>query len=344
MAANFGLEGSVLQKESPTGSKVFNSLVSDGSTTATLDLSVPVNALVDQFDLVVEAARATSTVVKNVAQLRTNPAPPTNLGNDAHSIVIDFGSLRTVSAVTCPLNRTIVRIYPWTGSAFSGSPVYNATYTSASGTVTPETGSSAHQANLRSEVRTERLKVELIGDADEGELAEGMSVVLPEAPSGLELRLNGASPFWTHPAAVAPGAGTQLSADSWNDGSKRIVSAAAALAPLVGDPTSRDTLTLQFVLTVRAPGKLSLALHEQSQRLVRRLTFGSGASREVVYESEGLEATPIITDPPDAGHTRDIREIRLLVLGTLPPERGRQPATAGRRLAQRQPDRDRPLQ
>ena len=325
MAANFSFGGAVVQQQIQNRLGVFNVLVSDGSTTATLDLTTPRNAIVDQFDLVVEAARATSTVVKNVAQLRVNPAPPAELGTQAISVVIDFGALRTVSAVACPDGTSIVRIYPWTGSAFSSSPIYNATYNTGTGAVTAESKSSASQANLRSEVRTERLKIELIGDADEPELAEGMSVVLPEAPSGLELRLNGASPFWTHPAPVPPGPGTELSANSWNSGARRIVSAAAALAPLVGDPTSREILNLQFVLTVRAPGKLSLSLHQRRQRFIRRLMFGSDSSREIVYESEGLESIPIVTGPADSSHTRDIREMRLTVLGNLPPERSLPP-------------------
>jgi len=342
MAQNI-LSGAVVSPKDQFKIPLFNILVSDGATTATLDLVIARNALVDELDLVVEAAQATSTLVKNVAQLRVNPAPPTGLGNDAHSVVIDFGVLRTVSAVECsPVGQSIVRVYPWTGSAFSFSSVYSATFDTGTGLVGPESGSFSYLANFRSEVRTERLKVDMVGAIDEETLPGILKVVLPEAPSGLELKINGAAAFWTHPAAVTSGSEAALTFDSWNSDSKRLISAAAAVAPLVGDPNSREMLSLQFVLTTRAPGKLSLGLHHQEKRFTRRLLFGSDTSHDVEFEVEGSSLIPVVTDPPDSTHSRDVREMHLTMVGTFPPERALPPLgpeNAGRADLVLTPDR-----
>src|SRR5262249_37558689 len=101
-------------------------LVTDGISSATLQVSLPLNAVVQQFDVVLQAQTAAASVVQNVAQVRANPASQADIAGNGMAIVVDFGTPRTVSAVQVPTGMSIVRVTPWIGTGFAPHPAYSA--------------------------------------------------------------------------------------------------------------------------------------------------------------------------------------------------------------------------
>ena len=158
----------------------------DGATDYALDITLPRNALVDQLDTVVTAARAFSVPAQVVAQVRTASI------RGGKSVVLDFGTLRTVSAVTLPLGFTVQRLSIWNGLEFRDE------------NLVPPGATSGHMV-LTAEVRTERLMIEAAGTGSAESLATGILLVLPDAPSDLELRVDGGAPVWIHSGPAQAG-------------------------------------------------------------------------------------------------------------------------------------------
>jgi len=295
------------------GVRVFGTqLITDGISSFTLDVTLARNALVRKYDIVVNADRARATVVNAVAQVRATPSPARDLSGGT-AIVVDFGTPRTVSAVSVPSGMTIVRVTPWMGTAFGPEPFFS--------------GGSEATAILRSELRTERLLVEATGSKSGDELAAQMAVVLPEAPSDLEIRIDGGAPVVTLSGPAQPGLGTALSDTAWNRDGERIVHLAEALGKLTGDPTRSENVTFKVVLTSRVPGKLSMRLAEPPPVLsyVRRVTFSGDTTRELSFTEEGTQDVPLESLPAQIA----IEEISFTAAGTLPPERTIPPVGPG---------------
>jgi hypothetical protein len=300
-------------------------LVTDGITSATLEVPLPGNAVVQKFDVVVQAQVASATLAQNVAQIRANPGTKPDNANSGMSIVVDFGTPRTVSAVQLPLNSgmTILRVTPWIGTGFAPTPAYTVIAEGSSGTTaTPGPNSTATTAILPSEVRTERLLVETLGTQPVDALAANMAVVLPEAPSGLQLRIDNGAPVFSYPGPAQPGVGTDLT-DQWNQDSKRLVDIGGALASLTGDPTSTDTTKFKVVLSSSVPGVLNVTENDRLVLFVRRVAFGSDTSKALTFSEEGEQDLPL--DAYGANVTVDpgaqISSVRFTAIGTLPPER-----------------------
>src|SRR6185295_3420891 len=107
---------------------------------------------------------------------------------------------------------------------------------------------------LPSEVRTERIEVIVTGTVVAAQLATEMFFVMPDLPSGLELRIDDGPPVFKHPAPVQPGDETALGDADWNAQARRIVHLADAFARLTGDATRDEPVTFKLVLSSRAPG------------------------------------------------------------------------------------------
>jgi hypothetical protein len=292
----------------------------DGITTASLDITLPKNAVVRQFDVVVGAKRADATLVANVGQVRTQDSI---LGVSA---VIDFGVPRTVSAVRAPENLQIFSVSTWIGAGFAEDSIYGALVKSmASGpqkgqtVVDAQLPSTARTAIFKSEVRTERLLVEIVGTTDASELSAEMAVVLPESPAGLELRIDNAQPVFTDAGPIESGSSATLTDSDYNSAGERIVHLAEALAALTGDPTSSESVTFKAVLTSRVPGVLGIRLLPGGQNVhyIRRVLFGSEPTKDLAFESEGQTDLPLSSLPPNL----TIEEVRFTASGTFPPER-----------------------
>jgi len=214
-------------------------LVTNGISSATLSLTLAKNTLVRRFDVIVQASRAQQTAVEKVAQVRAYSG-----GSSDNKIVIDFGVPRTVSAINVPAGTNITAVSAWTGAAF-GDPFF-----------TPDTAGS--HALFASEIRSERLLVALSKPIPSADLGKGMILELPEVPTDLDIRINGAAPVWTNPGPVQPTTENALSADNWNKDAKRIVSLADALNSLLNDPLTDSMDTYEITLASKVPGVLDI--------------------------------------------------------------------------------------
>ena len=179
-----------------------------GAVQHTSGITLPRNALVEEFDVLVTAARATAVRANVVAQVRAGPSSDTAIGDNGLSVVVDFGTPRTVNAVSVPSPYKVATVKIWNGAQFVLPGIYRATVDGLIVTPANPTSTPA-RAVLPAEPRTERLLIEVASStSDAGPLIEELSVALPDSPGDLELRINGGAPAWLHPGPVAPGPGT----------------------------------------------------------------------------------------------------------------------------------------
>ncbi len=288
-------------------------LVTDGISSFTLEVPLARNAVVSKFDVIIQAKRAAGTAVQEVAQVRVNPT-----GGGRMAIVLDFGTPRTVSAVQVPIPSSlqISKATSWIGTGFAKDPVAT-------------TANSSDQTVIfASEIRTERLLVEVVGGTESaGRLGSEMTVILPEAPADLELRIDGGAPAFKHPGPAQSGSAEPPPSDhEWNKKGERIVHLADALAKLTGDPTKSDVVNFKLVLSSRVPGVLKIlrgAAEDESVAYVRRALFGSESAKDLVFTEEGQVSVPLANFVTKERIDADaaIQEVRFTAVGNLPPER-----------------------
>jgi hypothetical protein len=271
----------------------------DGVTEKSLAITLPRNAIVRKYEVVLQAATAHAVIAGTAGQLRTTAI------TGGVSVVIDFGTPRTVSAIGAPSGGTVKSVATWIGTEF-GAPKLSE-------------GSLAF-ARLPSEVRTERLLVEFTGsNLTTDRLATEMVLVLPEAPAGIELRIDGAAPAFAQNSAVDPTDSEALSTQTWNKDSERVVDLGPALAALTGDPLDETPVTFTATLTSRVPGQLDLLLREGGQEVhrIRRARFDGQPARELTFDGEGRATVVLESLPPDL----TVHEARLTARGKPAPER-----------------------
>ncbi len=282
----------------------------DGVTSASVDISLPRNALVDEYKFLAKAQRVDSTQVQEVAQVRSYSEG----GN--HEMVIDFGTPRTVSGVDLDADSgaaalNVLMVFSWLGSQFSPSPAYLR-------------GAAAASASAGfPELRTERLRVVLSRRLSSTELAN-VRLRLPEPPSGLEIRIDDAPPVWSHPEPVQPRANVNTpDADGWDKDSKRIIDLTPAVAALAGDPTgAEEAVSFKVTLTTKVPCLLSISVQgTPRQRRIRRVQVDNDTTAELEFASEGQFDLRLPLPAPLAGATRRIDEVRWLAVADLPAQR-----------------------
>jgi hypothetical protein len=292
------------------------------------DVKLARNALIDAFDLVVKAAPAKQVRAADVAQVRTI-APEPAVGNKGVSVVIDFGTPRTVSkvAIDAPFGIRSVRI--WNGAQLVDPPLFTATANSPVFARDILGLASTQEAVLASEPRTERLAVTVLlpAGSDEDDPIAALVLELPDAPSDLELRIDGQAPVWTHTGPV-PVTGAQaeeaeldevLSDTAWSPSGRRIVKLGSALAALTGDPEASGEQTFRLELTSRAPGLLKIEERLRSTRLIRRGTLEGRSETTLTFDDEGLALLAL--GAPGLAPETEILEARLRVEGKLSAER-----------------------
>ena len=272
----------------------------DGVTEKSLAIQLPRNAVVKKYEVIVTAATAHAVLAGDAGQLRTTPV------SGGVTVVLDFGTPRTVSAIAAPEGIRIKSVSTWIGTEFASPPKY-----------LDETG--VNYLVLPSEVRTERLQLIVSPTATTDALATEMVLVLPESPAGIELRIDGAAPVFAQPSAVEPGNSTDLSTQSWTSESQRVVDLGPALATLTGNPLDETIATFTATVTSRVPGTLDLVERPGGQNVlrIRRVAFNGQPSRDVVFDAEGLQ--PVVLDSIPVNLT--INEVRLTVTGTPPAVR-----------------------
>lgn len=292
-------------------------LRTDGITSFTLSVELPRNALVRKYEIVVRARRASATSVAAVAQVRSSVASALDIAGRGRAVVLDFGTPRTVSGVQVPAGFAVVRVTPWLGMAFAPNPVYGPSASSRSTPPEPDPN-VGDTVLLPSEVRTERLLVEVVGTGSDDELSAEMAVVLPEAPTDLEIRIDGGAPVASFPGPAQPGPSAALSTQDWNNEGERVIDLAAALSKLTGDPTRSENVTFQVVLSSRVPGELEMTLRAApTLSFIRRVLFGSETTKELSFTEEGAQEFTMTGLPPSPS----IEEIRFTAAGALRPER-----------------------
>ena len=287
--------------------------VANGAASVSTPLSPPFpgNAIVESFPVKIQAGRADWTRSGNVAQLRQRDISAS--GETRTSMVLDFGVMRTVSGVAIegPSALQVIRVKPWTGMGF-GDP-----------TMAPDGPETTFI--FPSEVRTERLQIDLVGGGNDDQLKTSVLVQLPDAPADLELRVENNPPVWTAPGAVTPGQGNWSNVDpktglaSWQPP----VQLGPALTKLFGDPSAPKTsnVTLSLTLSARVPGALNIALPNTADQVIRflaRVTDGfPDGKRDLKFAEEGLVAVPLAL--PD--WVTGVEQVKLTVAANLPRER-----------------------
>jgi hypothetical protein len=282
----------------------------DGVTEKSLLVTLPRNAWVRKYEVVMTAATAHAVTAGDAGQVRTTAIA------GGVSVVLDFGTPRTVSAIAAPDGVLIESISTWLGTEFGSSPKYAA-----------KPGSS--YVTLPSEVRTERLLVVVSAGASTESLATEMLLVLPESPAGIQLSIDGGPAIFAQAAAVDPNDSAELSAQAWNGESRRVVDLGPALAALTGNPQDESSVSFTITLSSRVPGKLDLALRDGGQDVlrIRRATFNGQSARELVFDAEGRQACVLTSLPAGVG----VQEVRFSVSGRPPalrvvPPLGPEPA------------------
>lgn len=275
-----------------------------GSTSTTLEVSLPRNALVDSFKLQVQARRVDLVQAQQVAQVRSYSQ------TGSHELVIDFGTPRTISSVSLPAPLTVRRVYGWLGSQFN-----------------PSSAASVSDAEARSsitfpELRTERLRV-LVSATPSAAQLEDVLLHLPEPPSGLAIAIDGAPPVWTHPDPVQPRPDIgQPDETGWDRDSRRIVDLSAALAALTGDPLAgEDGTTFVLKLTTAVPCTLDLQQQTLATRRVRRVRFAEQTSTTLDFAAESRLDLPLALPAPTDATPRVISQVHWVAEADLGPQR-----------------------
>lgn len=264
-------------------------------------IALPKNALVRRYDATVTAKRADRTLLQNVAQTRAYSEGGENW------LVIDFGVPRTVSGLIIPKGQ-ITKIKPWIGSRFDDFNIAQI--------------DQASDVLFKSELRSERLRVDISQSLSAQEIANETFVRLPESPAGLQLRINGTL-AWEHVAPAQPTGESAVTDDRWNKDSQRLIHLADALAALTGDTLADESMvSFQVELTSTVPGLLQLAFEPQPDfGRIRRIKFGGNTATDLALAAEGATELPLELPAPAAGQSRTIEEVRFTAVGNFAAER-----------------------
>jgi hypothetical protein len=294
----------------------------DGIQSASLSLSLARNAVIQTFDVVVTARRAGAAPVHSVAQIRAS-GPVSASANPR--LVLDFGTMRTVSGLQVPAGMRVESVSAWLGMQFDAEPFY-----AAPPRAEFEALDDIDLALFDAEIRSERLLVELAADVDVDldALAEDMAVVLPEPPSDLELRIDNGAPAWVHPGPAQEGTAATLTDDAWNTDGERIVHLGPALAALTGDPTRAETATFELSLQSRIPGVLAVREHARSVRFIERVAFAGQAGKTLSFTGEGRIELPLAL-AAKPGQSPRIEQAHVTLAAELLPERALPPVGPG---------------
>lgn len=280
--------------------------IANGVAQVAETITLPRNTLVDDYKVVVQALPPYQVPLSLVAQVRDGEDQGLN------AFVVDFGSMVSLAGLSLPAPAVISGVKAWTGAAFATQFTYPRTPDQ------PLDGGASF-----TEIRTERLLVRYSGSISADDALEDGFAYLTDPPSGLELRIDGGPPVWTHPAAVRSGTDPALNVTTWNDQGKRLVDVTAALQALTGDPLAPEApVTFTLTLSARLPCLLTLARQGTPQlRRIRRVSFAGAESTSVIVAGEGVQTVSLPLPPAAPGATRRVGEVRMTAAGVFPPDR-----------------------
>src|SRR5229473_1897378 len=308
-------------------------------------ITLPRNAVVlSPFTVTVEAGLADWATVASVAHIRQKDI--SGSGQDRTSVVVDFGVMRTVAGVGLTRARTlqVLQVRQWAGTAFAPRPIVSGVgdgeWTIDGSTAKLDTTLEA-EVPFPSEIKTDRLQIDLIGKGDDQLLGATLLVQLPDLPADLDLKINGGAPVWSAPGAVsarepgavaagAPGAvpaappgATTAAAPGWTTAPDGLLQQksdiAAALSAMLGDPSAdqSNTLDLHVVLAARNPGALELNLPDRAAWRLRYVANAALPSDTLTFLAEGALSIPLKL--PD--YAARLERVSFTAIGILPPER-----------------------
>jgi len=234
-----------------------------------MELLVAPGAIVTQAVARVTADAPGTTNIGGIATVRAAAGEP---ASSSTQLVVDFGTLRTVSALAA--STAIDGVTPWVGTRFDGE---------VDGFLS---SLSRHELSF-TELQTERLLIDLATAQSPADLAASGLVTTTTPPADLELRV-GATRVWFRPGP-APG-GFSEDVD--------VTSAVQAVVDAGGVPGADGNLAVSLVLSARVPGELGLALPEEP-RFLRTLTVDfPGTTTRIAFPEEGV-ADVVVPVPAD---------------------------------------------
>ncbi len=322
-------------------------LSANGAIAVEHKLSLPRNAIVEsRFYATIIARQADWTEIANVAHTRARDI--SGADQPRTSVVVDFGTMRTVAGVGLASTEKfqVLQVKAWAGTGFAQAPVVSgaarATLVINGGggapttidSSTPKLSSTFFEAAVPfpSEVKTERLQIDLIGAGTEAELGQTVLVHLPDPPADFDLKINGGAPIWSSAGALpATGTGDLHGWTSISDKKySQTTDITAAVNSFIADPAaSRDQkVELQVVLGARVGGALQLDLTDPAAATIRFLAKSAPDTTTVAFTEEGVNHVPLALP----SYATKIARVRFTAIASLPPERtvppvGPEPAT-----------------
>ncbi len=278
------------------------------------------NAVITKLDVKLTAKPADFTPL-SVAQVRA-----IDIKGNLTRVVIDFATLVTISGVTTrAVDVGIWKAWAWNGSSFGTSPFYQCNVQSSipddgnwlPSNLVPQLPSGGVATIFPSEVRTEKLQLEIVSALSNDAALAQLQLHLPDAPSGLELVTDSGLRLFTQAATVTPAAVTPINDHEWNSAYQRVVHLAPLLAPLAGDPLDRSDLPLTLTFSSRVPGVLKVEEVARDVAWLERLGLGPDGQRELVFEAEGVARFELML----ASIYTHARSARFTALGKPGPER-----------------------
>ena len=239
------------------------------SSSVSTSLLIPLGVVLTQVRVHIEAGAPGATSIGGIATVRASAGEPDTVTSE---LVLDFGTLRTVSALAVPTGVSISKITPWVGTKFDGTV-----------TLSPSSGSAV----TFTELQTERLLVDLTGNISPDVLASDGLVTTMTPPADLEVTVAG-SRVWFRAGPVPAG--------FTNDVDITAAAQAAVDAATVGDQDGN--VVVLVALTARVPGDLDLSLPEEPRFLRTHVVAFPGQTVPVPFVEEGVTdvALPLPSD------------------------------------------------
>jgi hypothetical protein len=264
-------------------------------------VTIDAGAKVDQVVVTVRAAPPGEVQVKKVAEVRDISA----------GVVIDFGKMRTVTGVVLIDKHTMSDIYAWQGAAFSAGNV-------ATGAPSGMTDSGSHEFD---EVLTERLKV--VTSTGASDFAASCSVILPTAPTDLEVVVDGKRAWFQQGEAKRGAVGQGIVAQDGDyfvasvDITDAVAAAVTAAAKRTGVAPGTKATAVAVELRAATPGFLAL---DTSVSVARVYTVDFPGPQQVVAVASEGPASLDLPLPATAPHWR-VKGLSLTASAKLDPAR-----------------------
>jgi hypothetical protein len=298
-------------------------LTVNGALSVDGTLTLSRNAIVEPpFSVTVSAGPADWATIAGVAHFRQRDISGTTQSRT--SVVIDFGVLRTVGGVGLIDDSTlqVLQVRPWAGTGFAPRAIVNGAKALDDNTVIDSSlgdleSSLGTEVTFPSEIKTERLQVDLVGQGSDGVVGATLLVQLPDLPADLDIRINGGAPVWSSPGAVA--ADSPGWAAKPGELPQQSVELSSAISALVGDPAAdkSQTIDLHIVLAARNPGALELKLPDSNTQKIRYRVKVPLSPDTLTFDSEGPATVPLKLP----AYASSLERINLTAVGNPAPER-----------------------